>query len=390
MASPICDRAIEDAQKYGDAILKFISPNDVDQTGGHQYGYYLPKAAWQIFTPRVPKKGVNYDDPVKVLWQDGRVTNSRLHWYGQKTRNEHRLTSFQRDFPFRTFDNVGDLLVLIPVDFDNFIAYVLYEEEDIEDICAALGLETFQGWAAYEAGAVYEPETEDECVERNFKKFIDPLTEFPSGDIFSETAIKILVDCIKKFPKWSPDDRIMESLGTEYRLFKRLERKICEPDITRLFKDVDDFVKSALTILQRRKSRAGRSLENHVEYILKQAGVPHVMRPDSVDGEPDVVIPSAEAYHDRKFPDDKLAVIGIKTTCKDRWRQVLNEGTRIEPKYIMTTQPGISTKQLKAMHKAKVTLVVPERLHKDYPVKDSGIKLLNLDRFIDEMKRRLV
>ena len=112
-----------------------------------------------------------------------------------------------------------------------------------------------------------------------------------------------------------------------------------------------------------------------------------MMRPDSVDGEPDVVIPSAEAYHDRQFPDDNLAVIGIKTTCKDRWRQVLNEGTRIEPKYILTTQPGISTKQLKAMHKAKVTLVVPERLHKDYPVKDSGIKLLNLDRFIEQMKR---
>jgi hypothetical protein len=39
------------------------------------------------------------------------------------------------------------------------------------------------------------------------------------------------------------------------------------------------------------------------------------------------------------------------------------------------------------MHKAKVTLVVPEALHKDYP-KDSGITLLTVNEFIDSMKKR--
>jgi len=44
MTSPFAERAIAEALRYGKAILKFISPNDVGLTGGHQCGYYLPKA----------------------------------------------------------------------------------------------------------------------------------------------------------------------------------------------------------------------------------------------------------------------------------------------------------------------------------------------------------
>jgi hypothetical protein len=51
MISPFGERATEDAVNTGKAILKFISPNDVGLTGGHQCGYYLPKKVWQIFSP---------------------------------------------------------------------------------------------------------------------------------------------------------------------------------------------------------------------------------------------------------------------------------------------------------------------------------------------------
>jgi Restriction endonuclease EcoRII, N-terminal len=61
-------------------ILKFISPNDVGLTGGHQCGYYLPKKVWKLFTPNPPTKGVNKESIVKVLWQDGRETQSRIVW----------------------------------------------------------------------------------------------------------------------------------------------------------------------------------------------------------------------------------------------------------------------------------------------------------------------
>ena len=139
--------------------------------------------------------------------------------------------------------------------------------------------------------------------------------------------------------------------------------------------------------MNRRKARAGRSLENHVEYVLKKAGIPHVMRP-RIDGEPDVIIPSVEAYLDPFFPDEKLTVIGIKTTCKDRWRQVVNEARRIADKHILTTQQGISATQLNQMHSSRVKLVVPARLQKQYP-KGTSITLLSVEEFVKTVRARL-
>lgn len=176
-------------------------------------------------------------------------------------------------------------------------------------------------------------------------------------------------------------------METEYRLFRLAERQICGPEIVRLFRDVDDFIATASSIMNRRKSRAGRSLENHFQYVLTKARIPHVMRPN-VDGEPDVLIPSAEAYLDEAYPVERLIVVGIKTTCKDRWRQILNEAKRIPHKHILTIQQGMSTKQLAEMHRANVTLVVPQEIQRQYP-QTSDIELWSVAHFIDAVRQRL-
>lgn len=134
--------------------------------------------------------------------------------------------------------------------------------------------------------------------------------------------------------------------------------------------------------MNRHKSREGRSLENHVEHILTEAKIPYAARPNEIEGEPDILIPSVEAYLDKKYPRNRLCLLGVKTTCKDRWRQVLHEGAGITRKHLLTMQRGISEKQLKQMTKAKVTLIVPEGLHKDYP-KVEGVKLVRVADFID-------
>src|SRR5258708_38420770 len=139
MASPECERAIEDAVRYGGALLKFISPNDVGLTGGHQYGYYIPKHedVWPLFTPQPPEKGTNHTHPIHIVWQNGRETDSNVKWYGVGTRSEYRITAFGKDFPYISHHVVGDLLVLIPVEKQKlFRGYVLDQEEDIEEITA--------------------------------------------------------------------------------------------------------------------------------------------------------------------------------------------------------------------------------------------------------------
>jgi EcoRII C terminal/Restriction endonuclease EcoRII, N-terminal len=386
-ASHICERAIADAVRVGNAIVKFISPNDVGLTGGHQCGYYLPKAVWEMFSPHAPTKGQNNETAVSVTWQDDRVTDSRVKWYGKGTRSEYRLTRFGKDFPFLTADCVGDLLVLIPEDHTHFNAYVLDLEEDIEEIEAALGIQITHNWAAYQHG---QPkfETEDECVENRFRQFVETLNVgFPTGAVFSEKAREALQACVQNLATLTSDNLLMRCMDAEYWLFRLAERQVCQNEIVRVFKDVDDFLTTASSIMNRRKARAGRSLENHVEYILKKENIPHVMRPD-VDGKPDIIIPSAEAYRDAAYPLKKLFIVGVKTTCKDRWRQILNEAQRIPEKHILTIQQGISSNQLVEMHKAKVKLIVPEKLHKQYP-SGTPITMLNVEAFVDSVKKRL-
>jgi len=100
MVSPLSEKAINEALSYGNALLKFISPNDTGATGGHQSGFYLPKSAWEIYTPNRPVKGENSKHEVDIQWHDGRVTESVVTWYGQGTRSEYRLTRFGKDFLF--------------------------------------------------------------------------------------------------------------------------------------------------------------------------------------------------------------------------------------------------------------------------------------------------
>ncbi|MGB8481603.1 MAG: type II restriction endonuclease [Acidobacteriaceae bacterium] len=141
--------------------------------------------------------------------------------------------------------------------------------------------------------------------------------------------------------------------------------------------------------MNRRKARAGRSFENHVEYLLTRAKIPHKMRPSlGLDGKPDVIIPNEAAYFDSSFPHSKLFVIGLKTTCKDRWRQVLNEAPKHPSKHIFTLQQGITGNQLTEMHKAHVTLVVPKPLQKSYPAGHT-ITILKVEDFIERVKHTL-
>lgn len=387
MQSLFGERALEQTLHYGNALLKFISPNDVGLTGGHQYGFYLPKSVYQMFTPQPPEKGAVTKFPIFIEWQDDVITNSVITWYGAKTRKEYRLTKFGKGFPYLNHDMVGDLLVLIRKGENEFLAYILDLEDDIENIQAALGIEVVDSWGIYQPG-VEIFESEDDCIDRHFRDFVKNLADFPSGSAFSTEARKVLKECLKRFEQLKADDSLIRSMDAEYRLFKLAERQICQPDVIRLFRDIDDFLKTASSILNRRKSRAGRSLENHIQQVLLDAGIPHEMRAKSIEGIPDIVIPSEAAYHDNNYPVDELFIVGVKTTCKDRWRQVLNEGPRVATKHILTIQPGISTKQLDEMNRGNVTLVVPKSIHDKYP-KKRDIKLLTVEGFVSQVRIRL-
>ena len=88
------------------------------------------------------------------------------------------------------------------------------------------------------------------------------------------------------------------------------------------------------------------------------------------------------------FPTDKLISLAAKTTCKDRWRQVLNEADRLRTrqKFLCTMQPGITGSQLKEMREEKVVLVVPSGYISKYYPQQYQSDIWTVKKFIDYAK----
>jgi len=130
---------------------------------------------------------------------------------------------------------------------------------------------------------------------------------------------------------------------------------------------VDAFMDFSLSVQNRRKSRAGLSLENHLSVVFTELGARHAHAAlTERRSRPDFLFPGHAEYHDSAFDASKLTMLGAKSTCKDRWRQVLAEAERIETKHLLTLEAAISVNQTDEMRAQKLQLVLPEKLHGSY------------------------
>jgi DNA (cytosine-5)-methyltransferase 1 len=207
------------------------------------------------------------------------------------------------------------------------------------------------------------------------------LVRFPTTGEIALKAREFYFDSNKE--AWNPDSVLLDWIKIEYEIFKAMEEHLYQDFVKKPFGSVENLIGPANTILNRRKSRAGKSLEHHIDYILSHFNIPF-SHPGISEGNksPDFLFPSNQAYADKSFPDNDLTFLGAKTTCKDRWRQILNEAERIPNKFLITLQKGISSNQLMEMKEHNVTLVVPQKYHELYPVEHRK-DLLTVKMFLD-------
>ena len=59
-------------------------------------------------------------------------------------------------------------------------------------------------------------------------------------------------------------------------------------------------------------------------------------------------------------------MLGAKSSCKERWRQVLAEADKISEKHLLTLEPGISEPQTEQMWASALQLVVPQSIQASY------------------------
>ena len=82
-------------------------------------------------------------------------------------------------------------------------------------------------------------------------------------------------------------------------------------------------------------------------------------------------------------------MLGVKSTCKDRWRQVLAEAKRIESKHLLTLETSISQHQTEQMKDERLQLIVPQSLHQTYTVAQQEW-LLNVSEFTEVVRERQI
>ena len=294
---------------------------------------------------------------------------SRFIYYGKGTRNEYRITNFGRGFPFLRPEYTGALFVFTKCDVEDYQAFVLNSEEDIDQFLDAFGISPTETNQLIDAGQI-QGETQERIA---IQEFIAGLTvDFPLSEEMSAAArdIQNRVYDHLEFIRTNPDRKIIDWTNTEYALFRAIEHARYGDAIARGFTSVDEFITMANMVLNRRKSRAGKSLEHHLSAIFDGNEIIYTAQAVTEGNKkPDFIFPSQASYHDMTFPTDKLISLAAKTTCKDRWRQVINEADRLRdrPKYLCTLQQGISPAQMDEMQSENVILVVPRQYITSYP-----------------------
>ena len=331
----------------------------------------------------IPSKFAYLDDDEN----ESIVESGTLSWYDARRKNPNRRAEWRLYYsdnePIR-HARVGDTLTLALLRDDSLVAIITRNGSTID---------TQLKWLF----GIGEEHIRNYYVGTNERMRVDAVAssvlEVLGIEVYVPTnAEALLLDMLRRFPNrlpttiefsdycrstlgsvdyihGNPDEIIYAAYQREELLFRAFERHEAEREFPKYTDpmDVDGLLRYSMSLFQRRKSRAGKSLEHTLEAILDARGISYTAQAETENHEkPDFLFPSEAAYHDMTFPAAGLTLLGAKTTCKDRWRQVLSEGERVATKHLVTLEGAISVRQTNDMKQKGLQLVVPCPLHVTY------------------------
>lgn len=387
--------------------VKRLSHNDTQKTRGHQAGPYIPKELLFRLFPNLNQPTQKNPRIEFSLYIDSHADHRRVQaiWYNNKlntsggTRNETRLTGFGgSESAFLDPDSAGSIAVFVfclgssqtETHCHAWICRHGIEEDIVEDYVGVLLPKRAIVWPSHHpsmSGVLPQPTTlAQRCYLGPEEMPPSWLKHYPSTrEVVGKTVE--LTSVISGLP---PDNRILRRVECEFELFRSVEEFHELPVIVGGFQNLESFLDRAKSVTQRRRVRAGLSLELHAREIFLEEGL--------VEGRdfeyqaysegrkrPDFLFPSGTAYANDAYPQQSLAMLAVKRTTKDRWRQILNEADRVTRKHLFTIQDTISETQIREMINANVGLVVPRSMIDAYPpsFRDG---LLTLEDFISHVR----
>ena len=382
LAVKAAESVLEGLQSY----CKFLSANDSGETGGHQSGILISKNVKALFfSDKELRDNHILKKRLIILWQNDYETNCTITWYSSK--NELRITGFGRGkSPLRT-EYTGALFILVKIENDYYQGFILNTDDSIENFLNTFGITPAETNRIIEINRV-RPDIKEKMV---IDSFISNLREdFPTSAEMASAArlIQYKVFMNKHLAVEDPDSMLLMWTEGEYRLFRSLEQARYGELVSTGFTSVDDFIVLANKVLNRRKSRAGKSLEHHLAALFDENKILYSSQAITEGNKkPDFIFPSSDAYHDKSYSTRKICTLAAKTTCKDRWRQILTEADRLRDdyKYLCTMQQGVSAAQMDEMQSEKVILVVPKPYIMAYP-KEKRERIWTIGRFVNYIK----
>lgn len=379
--------------------VKRLSGNDTLANGSHQAGPYLPKPVFFRLFPALKTHTADNADCWFDLYVDSHpdAKRARVVWYNNKlrggTRDEVRITNLGGGASaLLDPESIGALTSFaFRLDADGQVASCNVwvcrndlEEEQIEQLTGAVDPGRWLLWPNDgDLIRLMEAPRRADC--RLSASELPPgwLTAFPSGREIIHKVIELRPD-----HRLNVDDRLMRRRDCEFELFKAIEEAIELPRAKAGFGTITDFLEAAQTVLQRRKARSGKSLEYHFREILLEEsfreGSDFTFQPKAGNS-PDFLFPSETAYLDPSFPRDRLRMLAVKTTFRDRWRQVAEECQGLPEKHMLTLQEGVSDAQYRLIRGAGIRLVVPAGRIAAF-AKDIRPEILSLERFLAELR----
>jgi len=189
-------------------------------------------------------------------------------------------------------------------------------------------------------------------------------------------------------PSQDADGCLMVWMKMEEHLFKVYEKHLVQIKLNEGFESVNEFIKFSLSVQNRRKSRAGYALENHLRELFNQLEVRYSYNAVTENNsKPDFIFPDIINYLSPNFNDTYLDMLGVKTSCKDRWRQVLSEAKRVKHKHLLTLEPAISINQTNEMKNNYLKLVVPSEILSTFTTVQQK-DIFSVSNFIDYIKSK--
>lgn len=386
-------------------FIKKLSRNDQSwaEGGGHQSGFYIPRQIRESgFFP-----GLSADNPEKphilhvtcpTVWpQTGEYKRSHMRHFTNKGTEAHFTV-----VPRELFAGLSPASLLVcgrlkkPVNDAYYWLVTIDSQDDTAEIIETIldleadfhfNLFTPSALVAPAAFAVDETEALIDALRRaiatgQLDAFIEGVARIPSPEELATLAReKWLADTghstLNPFALPAPGDALMRiSRDIEFRVFKRFELRRRAAEVVRiLLREPADLVGTAvrgfpdldavfLSASQQRKTRAGRSFENHIACMLRDGSIRFTEQAVLGGRRPDFVMPDSKTLTQKDRAPLEALVLSAKTTLRERWKQVHHEKLNCEI-FLATVDDRVPASVIAALAAQGIRLVVPESLKAD-------------------------